>query len=88
MSSEALVMHYMPFYCISIVFFYTLPSPKGNIALIPWTISVQQGNAISLKENKIVVQEDGYYLVFGQVLSHWNLSITNLILHLTFPTIN
>lgn len=62
----------------------TLPPPLGNIAVIPWTVSVQQGNAISQKENKIVVQEDGYYLVFGQVLCHWNLSITNLILHLTF----
>lgn len=44
------------------------PEIRGNTALIPWTISVQQGNAISLRGNKIVVQEDGYYLVFGQVL--------------------
>lgn len=60
----------------------TLPSPTGNIAVIPWTVSVQQGNAISQKENRIVVQEDGYYLVFGQVLCHCNSSITKLILHL------
>lgn len=50
--------------------------------MIPWTVSVQQGNAISQKENRIVVQEDGYYLVFGQVLCHCNSSITKLILHL------
>lgn len=50
--------------------------------MIPWTVSVQQGNAISQKENRIVVQEDGYYLVFGQVLCHCNSSVTKLILHL------
>lgn len=50
--------------------------------MIPWTLSAQQGNAISQKENRIVVQEDGYYLVFGQVLCHYNSSITNLILRL------
>uniref|UniRef100_G3Q2V5 THD domain-containing protein n=1 Tax=Gasterosteus aculeatus aculeatus TaxID=481459 RepID=G3Q2V5_GASAC len=44
------------------------PDIKGNITVIPWTVSAQQGNAISQKENRIVVQEDGYYLVFGQVL--------------------
>uniref|UniRef100_A0A665UH87 THD domain-containing protein n=1 Tax=Echeneis naucrates TaxID=173247 RepID=A0A665UH87_ECHNA len=44
------------------------PNIRGNIAVIPWTLSAQQGNAISQKENRIVVQEDGYYLVFGQVL--------------------
>ncbi|XP_029971133.1 tumor necrosis factor ligand superfamily member 13B-like [Salarias fasciatus] len=44
------------------------PVLKGNITAIPWTVSLQQGNTISLKENRIVVQDDGYYLVFGQVL--------------------
>ncbi|KAM9309754.1 tumor necrosis factor ligand superfamily member 13B-like isoform 2-T2 [Pholidichthys leucotaenia] len=39
------------------------PDIKGNITAIPWTVSAQQGNTISQKENKIVVQEDGYYLV-------------------------
>lgn len=65
-------MHYTRFlfFILNSNFFCTLPSPIGNTALIPWTISVQQGNAISLRGNKIVVQEDGYYLVFGQVLSH------------------
>lgn len=44
------------------------PDIRGNITVIPWTVSVQQGNAISQRENRMVVQEDGYYLVFGQVL--------------------
>ncbi|XP_026186281.1 tumor necrosis factor ligand superfamily member 13B-like isoform X2 [Mastacembelus armatus] len=44
------------------------PDIRGDITVIPWTVSAQQGNAISQKENRIVVQEDGYYLVFGQVL--------------------
>ncbi|XP_022607754.1 tumor necrosis factor ligand superfamily member 13B-like isoform X3 [Seriola dumerili] len=39
------------------------PDMRGNITVIPWTVSAQQGNAISQKENRIVVQEDGYYLV-------------------------
>nr|XP_020470251.1 tumor necrosis factor ligand superfamily member 13B-like isoform X1 [Monopterus albus] len=56
------------------------PDIRGNITVIPWTVSVQQGNAISQKENRIVVQEDGYYLVFGQVLCHRNSSITKLTL--------
>nr|XP_046261986.1 tumor necrosis factor ligand superfamily member 13B-like isoform X1 [Scatophagus argus] len=58
------------------------PDIRGNIAVIPWTVSAQRGNAISQKENRIVVQEDGYYLVFGQVLCHCNSSITKSILHL------
>ncbi|XP_029020821.1 tumor necrosis factor ligand superfamily member 13B-like isoform X1 [Betta splendens] len=60
-----------------------LPDIKGNITVIPWTVSVQGGNAISQKENRIVVQEDGYYLVFGQVWCHWTSSVTKLILQLT-----
>lgn len=44
------------------------PDIRGNITVISWTVSAQQGNAISQKENRIVVQEGGYYLVFGQVL--------------------
>ncbi|XP_068449048.1 tumor necrosis factor ligand superfamily member 13B-like isoform X1 [Clinocottus analis] len=58
------------------------PDIRGNITVIPWTVSAQQGNAISQKENRIVVQEDGYYLVFGQVWCHCNSSITKLILDL------
>ncbi|XP_014862078.1 PREDICTED: tumor necrosis factor ligand superfamily member 13B-like [Poecilia mexicana] len=44
------------------------PERRGNITVIPWTVSAQRGNTISQRENRIVVQEDGYYLVFGQVL--------------------
>ncbi|KAM4585673.1 tumor necrosis factor ligand superfamily member 13B-like [Fundulus diaphanus] len=44
------------------------PDRRGNITVIPWTVSAQRGNTISQRENRIVVQEDGYYLVFGQVL--------------------
>ncbi|XP_024863925.1 tumor necrosis factor ligand superfamily member 13B-like [Kryptolebias marmoratus] len=44
------------------------PERRGNITVIPWTVSVQRGNIISQRENRVVVQEDGYYLVFGQVL--------------------
>ncbi|XP_034400074.1 tumor necrosis factor ligand superfamily member 13B-like isoform X1 [Cyclopterus lumpus] len=58
------------------------PDIRGNITVIPWTVSAQQGNAISQKENRIVVQEDGYYLVFGQVWCHCNSSITKLKLDL------
>ncbi|KAG7517410.1 tumor necrosis factor ligand superfamily member 13B-like isoform X2 [Solea senegalensis] len=43
------------------------PDIRGNITVIYWTVAAQQGNAISQKENRIFVQEDGYYLVFGQV---------------------
>ncbi|KAG7517409.1 tumor necrosis factor ligand superfamily member 13B-like isoform X1 [Solea senegalensis] len=57
------------------------PDIRGNITVIYWTVAAQQGNAISQKENRIFVQEDGYYLVFGQVLS-LNSSITKLILRL------
>ncbi|MEQ2164155.1 hypothetical protein GOODEAATRI_003629, partial [Goodea atripinnis] len=58
------------------------PDRRGNITVIPWTVSAQRGNTISQKENRIVVQEDGYYLVFGQVLCHSKSSVTKLILHM------
>ncbi|XP_035803393.2 tumor necrosis factor ligand superfamily member 13B-like isoform X1 [Amphiprion ocellaris] len=58
------------------------PDIRGNITVIPWTVSAQKGSTISQKENRIVVQEDGYYLVFGQVLCHSNSSRTKLILHM------
>ncbi|XP_034037453.1 tumor necrosis factor ligand superfamily member 13B-like [Thalassophryne amazonica] len=41
---------------------------KGNVIKIPWSVSVQQGNAVSPKKSTVVVQEDGFYFVFGQVL--------------------
>ncbi|XP_008279537.1 tumor necrosis factor ligand superfamily member 13B-like isoform X1 [Stegastes partitus] len=58
------------------------PDIRGNITVIPWTVSAQQGSTISQKENRIVVQEDGYYLVFGQVLCHSKSSRTKLISHM------
>lgn len=50
--------------------------------MIPWTVSVQRGNTISQRENRVVVQEDGYYLVFGQVSCHSKSSGTKLILRM------
>ena len=38
-----------------------------NVTVIPWTVSIQNGEAISSKDNKIIVQQDGYYMVFSQV---------------------
>lgn len=61
-----------------------LPFPPGNITVIPWTVSAQRGNTISQRENRIIVQEDGYYLVFGQVLCHSKWSVTKLILHMIY----
>nr|XP_012779863.1 tumor necrosis factor ligand superfamily member 13B isoform X1 [Maylandia zebra] len=58
------------------------PDIRGNITVISWIVSAQRGTAISQKENRIVVQEDGYYLVFGQVLCHSNSSRTKLIMHM------
>ncbi|KAM4554508.1 tumor necrosis factor ligand superfamily member 13B-like isoform 2-T2 [Odontesthes bonariensis] len=56
------------------------PDRRGNITVIPWTVSAQRGNAISQRENRIVVQEDGYYLVLfespstvmGHVIRSWS----------------
>ncbi|XP_042348655.1 tumor necrosis factor ligand superfamily member 13B-like isoform X3 [Plectropomus leopardus] len=55
------------------------PDIRGNITVIPWTVSAQQGNTISQRENRIVVQEDGYYLVLfnspstvmGHIIRSW-----------------
>ncbi|XP_064182412.1 tumor necrosis factor ligand superfamily member 13B-like isoform X2 [Anguilla rostrata] len=41
-----------------------------NVTVIPWTVSIQNGEAVSSKDNKIIVQQDGYYMVFSQVLFH------------------
>ncbi|KAJ8282755.1 hypothetical protein COCON_G00052740 [Conger conger] len=41
---------------------------RGNVTVIPWTVSIQNGEAISSKDNKIIVHQDGYYMVFSQVL--------------------
>ncbi|XP_037531842.1 tumor necrosis factor ligand superfamily member 13B-like [Nematolebias whitei] len=56
------------------------PERRGNITVIPWTVSVQRGNTISQRENRVVVQEDGYYLVFGQVLSESEDEVTGHVI--------
>ncbi|KAG5853020.1 tumor necrosis factor ligand superfamily member 13B-like [Anguilla anguilla] len=43
---------------------------RDNVTVIPWTVSIQNGEAVSSKDNKIIVQQDGYYMVFSQVLFH------------------
>ncbi|XP_041930295.1 tumor necrosis factor ligand superfamily member 13B-like isoform X1 [Alosa sapidissima] len=46
------------------------PIQRGNVTVIPWTVSIQQGSAVTASDNKIVVQQDSYFMVFGQVLYH------------------
>lgn len=69
--------HRLPLFWICV-----FPGPIGNITLIPWTVSVWQGNTISQRVNRILVQEEGFYFVFRQVLCHSKTSITKLILHM------
>ncbi|XP_066570841.1 tumor necrosis factor ligand superfamily member 13B isoform X2 [Amia ocellicauda] len=44
------------------------PIRRGNVISIPWTVAVQRGEAVSVQDNKIIVQQDSYYMVYGQVL--------------------
>ncbi|KAJ8394411.1 hypothetical protein AAFF_G00046220 [Aldrovandia affinis] len=46
------------------------PVVRDNVTMIPWTVSIQHGEAVSVNGNKIIVQQDGYYMVFSQVLFH------------------
>ncbi|KAM3612833.1 uncharacterized protein V6R79_015396 [Siganus canaliculatus] len=62
------------------------PDIRGNIAVIPWTVSAQQGNAVTQRENRIVVQEDGYYLVFGQVLFKSSSTVMGHVIRSWKPT--
>ena len=41
---------------------------EGNVTVIPWTIAAQRGPALATLNNKIIVQEDSYFMVYGQVL--------------------
>ncbi|XP_041112095.1 tumor necrosis factor ligand superfamily member 13B-like [Polyodon spathula] len=41
---------------------------KGDITIIPWAVSVEKGESLATADNKMIVQEDGYYMVYGQVL--------------------
>ncbi|XP_069468587.1 tumor necrosis factor ligand superfamily member 13B-like isoform X2 [Ambystoma mexicanum] len=45
---------------------------QGDSTLIPWTLGLRQGEALDLRHNRLVVVEDSYYLVFGQVLYQEN----------------
>ncbi|CAB1324764.1 unnamed protein product [Coregonus sp. 'balchen'] len=44
------------------------PFVRGNVTVIPWTVAVHQGEAISSTGDRIIVQQDGFFIVFGQVL--------------------
>ncbi|XP_067103926.1 tumor necrosis factor ligand superfamily member 13B-like [Osmerus mordax] len=44
------------------------PFVRGNVTVIPWTVAVQQGAAISSEGNKILIQQNGFFMVYGQVL--------------------
>lgn len=46
------------------------PIQRGNVTVIPWTVAIQQGSAVTASDNKIIVQQDSYFMVFGQVLYH------------------
>ncbi|KAL7886363.1 hypothetical protein AOLI_G00066580 [Acnodon oligacanthus] len=44
------------------------PQLRGNVTVIPWTIAAQRGPALATLNNKIIIQEDSYFMVYGQVL--------------------
>ncbi|XP_066505534.1 tumor necrosis factor ligand superfamily member 13B-like [Hoplias malabaricus] len=44
------------------------PQLRGNVTIIPWIITAQQGAALTTLDNKIIVQEDSSFMLFGQVL--------------------
>ncbi|XP_017568863.1 tumor necrosis factor ligand superfamily member 13B-like isoform X3 [Pygocentrus nattereri] len=44
------------------------PQLRGNVTVIPWTIAAQRGPALATLNNKVIVQEDSYFVVYGQVL--------------------
>ncbi|XP_043913627.1 tumor necrosis factor ligand superfamily member 13B-like [Protopterus annectens] len=41
---------------------------EEDSATIPWTVVFKGGTGVHAKENRIIVDRDGYYMVFGQVL--------------------
>ncbi|XP_048885305.1 tumor necrosis factor ligand superfamily member 13B-like isoform X1 [Brienomyrus brachyistius] len=43
---------------------------SDNVTTIPWTVAIQHGEALLIADNKIIVKQDSYYMVFGQVLFH------------------
>ncbi|XP_078496280.1 tumor necrosis factor ligand superfamily member 13-like [Lissotriton helveticus] len=45
---------------------------QGDSTLIPWTVALRQGQVLEVRNNRLVIEEDSYYLVFGQVLYQEN----------------
>eukprot|EP00063_Salmo_salar_P063042 XP_014037877.1 PREDICTED: tumor necrosis factor ligand superfamily member 13B-like isoform X2 [Salmo salar] len=44
------------------------PFVRGNVTVIPWTVALHQGEAISSTGDRIIIQQEGFFMVFGQVL--------------------
>ncbi|XP_029602258.1 tumor necrosis factor ligand superfamily member 13B isoform X6 [Salmo trutta] len=44
------------------------PFVRGNVTVIPWTVALHQGEAISSTGDRIIIQQEGFFIVFGQVL--------------------
>ncbi|KAL6479642.1 hypothetical protein MHYP_G00106750 [Metynnis hypsauchen] len=44
-----------------------ISASAGNVTVIPWTVAAQRGPALATLNNKIIVQEDSYFVVYGQV---------------------
>ncbi|KAM9408075.1 tumor necrosis factor ligand superfamily member 13B-like isoform 2-T2 [Salvelinus alpinus] len=44
------------------------PFVRGNVTVIPWTVALHQGEAISSTGDRIIIQQEGLFIVFGQVL--------------------
>ncbi|XP_064874346.1 tumor necrosis factor ligand superfamily member 13B-like isoform X6 [Oncorhynchus nerka] len=40
----------------------------GNVTVIPWIVALHQGEAISSTGDRIIIQQGGFFIVFGQVL--------------------
>uniref|UniRef100_A0A3P8XFW1 THD domain-containing protein n=1 Tax=Esox lucius TaxID=8010 RepID=A0A3P8XFW1_ESOLU len=59
------------------------PFIRGNVTVIPWTVAVQRGGAVSMSStgDKIIVQRGGFFMLFGQVLFQSPGSIMGHIVH-------
>ncbi|KAG9271942.1 tumor necrosis factor ligand superfamily member 13B-like [Astyanax mexicanus] len=44
------------------------PQFRGNVTVIPWAVALQHGTALAMMNNKIIVKEDGYFMMYSQVL--------------------
>nr|XP_046180586.1 tumor necrosis factor ligand superfamily member 13B-like isoform X1 [Oncorhynchus gorbuscha] len=44
------------------------PFVRGNVTVIPWIVALHQGEAISSTGDRIIIQQEGFFIVFGQVL--------------------